>query len=55
MNSGGAIFPFPVECLEDGVDDEVHRRHVDEVDQRGALAHFDQAALESVGCVRLFP
>ena len=29
----GAVFPFQVESLEDGVDDSIHGLHINEADQ----------------------
>ncbi len=46
----GAVFPFQVESLEDGVDDAVDAGHVDEADHGpGAATHFHEAALDYVG------
>jgi hypothetical protein len=46
----GAVFPFQVESLEDGVDDSVHGLHIDEADHGpGSSPDFDEAALDDVG------
>ncbi len=54
--SEGAGFPFQVESLEDGVDDPIHRLHVDEADHGpGSAADFDETALDDVGGAQLAP
>ena len=52
----GAVFPFQVESLEDGVDDAVHAFDVDEADHGpGASAHFHEATLDDVGGAHFLP
>ena len=55
-NLEGAVFPFQVEALEDGVDNPVHALHVHKADH-GASAppHFDEAAFDDVGGAQLSP
>jgi hypothetical protein len=46
----GAGFPFQIESLEDGVDDAVDGRHIDEADHGpSAAVNFDEAAFDYVG------
>src|SRR5207302_11382013 len=46
----GAVFPFQVESLEDGVDDAVHAGHVDEPDQGpGSSSYFHETAFHHIG------
>src|ERR1700691_2630639 len=46
----GAVFPFQVESLEDGVDDAVDAGHIHETDHGpGSSSHFHEAALDHVG------
>ena len=55
-NAEGAVFPFQVEPLEDGVDDAVHRLHIDEADHGpGSAPDFDEAALDDVGGAQFAP
>ena len=52
----GAVFPFQVESVEDGVDDSVHGLHVNEADHgAGATANFDETAFDDVGGAQLAP
>ena len=52
----GAVFPFQVEALEDGVDDAVHPLDVDKAHHRpGAAAYLDKAALADIGGAQLLP
>ena len=52
----GAVFPFQVESLEDGVDDAVHALHVDEADHGpGSAAYFHETAFDDVGGAHLLP
>ena len=52
----GAVFPFQVESLEDGVDDSVHACDVDKANHGpGAAAHLDKTALDHVGGAQLPP
>src|SRR5579875_2174257 len=52
----GAVFPFQIESLEDGVDDSVHGLHVDEANHGpGSSTHFDEAAFNDVGGAQLAP
>src|SRR5579875_3847583 len=54
--SEGAVFPFQIESLEDGVDDAVHGLHVDEANHGpGSSTHFDEAAFNDVGGAQLAP
>ena len=49
----GAVFPFQVESLEDGVDDSVDAFYVDKADHgSSSAAHFHEAALDD-GAFRL--
>ena len=46
----GAVFPFQVEALENGVDDPIHALYVDEADHgSGSAPYFHEAALNDVG------
>src|SRR5579875_3175815 len=52
----GAVFPFQIESLEDGVDDAVHGLHVDEANHGpGSSTHFDEAAFDDIGGAQLAP
>jgi hypothetical protein len=52
----GAVFPFQVESLEDGVDDSVHGFDVDEADHGAcSLPDFDETAFDDVGSTQLAP
>ena len=52
----GAVFPFQVEPLEDGVNDAVHALDVDEADHGpGSASDFDEAALDDIGGAELAP
>src|SRR5437660_3256186 len=52
----GAVFPFQVESLEDGVDDAVHALHVDEADHGpGSSAYFHETAFNDIGGAHLLP
>src|ERR1700740_1479799 len=52
----GAVFPFQVKSLKDGVDDPVHAFHVDEADHGpGAAPDFHEAALDDVGGAQALP
>src|SRR5271165_3241278 len=52
----GAVFPFQVESLEDGVDDAVHALHIDKADHgTGSSSNFDEAAFDDVGGAHLLP
>ena len=43
-------------AIEDGVDDAVHGRHVDEADHGpGSAVHLDEATLDDVGSAQLAP
>ena len=55
-NLEGAVFPFQIKPLEDGVDDPIHALHVDKADHRsGATPDFHEAALDDVGGAQLAP
>jgi len=46
----GAIFPFQVESLENGVNDSIHALSVHKANHgSGAAPHFHEAALDNVG------
>src|SRR5579864_734041 len=52
----GAVFPFQVESLEDGVDDAVDALHVDEADHGpSSAANFHEAAFDDIGGAHLLP
>src|SRR6266496_3279016 len=52
----GAVFPFQVESLEDGVDDAVHAVHVDEADHGpGSSAYFHETTFNDIGGAHLLP
>jgi hypothetical protein len=52
----GAVFPFQVESLEDGVNDSVHALHVHKANHGpGAAPDFHEAALDDVGGPQLLP
>ena len=52
----GADFPFQIESLEYGVDDSVHRLHVDEADHGpGSSPDFDETAFDDVSGAQLAP
>jgi len=52
----GAVFPFQVESLEDGIDDAVHAGHVDETHHGpGSSANLHEAAFDDVGGTHLLP
>jgi len=56
--SEGEIFPLRlrVHRVEDSVDDAIGAGHVDEADAGpGATPHFDEAALDHMGCAQLAP
>src|SRR4051794_39371614 len=55
-NAEGAVFPFQVETLEDGVDDSVHGFDVDEADHGPRSSpDFDETALDDIGGTQLAP
>src|SRR3954468_11016577 len=55
-NAEGAVFPFQVETLEDGVDDAVHGFDVDEADHGPRSSpDFDETAFDDVGGTQLAP
>ncbi len=46
----GAIFPFQVESLKDGVNDSIHALHVHKANHGpGATPNFHEAALNDIG------
>ncbi len=52
----GAVFPFQVESLEDGVDDAVHAGHIDEADHGpGSSSYFQETAFNDIGGADLLP
>jgi len=52
----GAVFPFQVKSLENGVDDPIHALHVDKVDHgTGTALYFHEAALDDIGGAQLAP
>src|SRR5439155_8865531 len=52
----GAVFPFQVESLEDGVDDAVNAGDVDEANHGpGSSSNFDEAAFDDVSGAHLLP
>jgi hypothetical protein len=52
----GAVFPFQVESLEDGVDDAVHTGHIHKTDHGpGSSTHFDKTALDHIAGAHLLP
>src|SRR5258707_8714453 len=52
----GAVFPFQVESLEDGIHDAVHAGYVDEADHGpGSSSYFHEAAFDDVGSAYLLP
>src|SRR5579875_2489527 len=54
--SEGAVFPFQIESLEDGVDDAVHGLHIDETDHGSSTASdFPEAAFDDIGGAQLAP
>src|SRR5581483_651840 len=55
-NLEGAVFPFQVEALEDGVDDSVHAVYVHKAHHGpGTPPYLDKAALDDVGGAQLPP
>src|SRR3954462_4255432 len=55
-NAEGAVFPFQVETLEDGVDHSVHGFDVDEADHGPCSSpDFDETAFDDVGGTQLAP
>src|SRR5581483_460110 len=55
-NLEGAVFPFQVEALEDGVDDSVHAVYVHKAHHGpGTPPDLDKAALDDVGGAQLPP
>src|SRR5215469_18712781 len=55
-NLEGAVFPFQVEALEDGVDDPVQAFDIHKADHGpGAPPNFDEAAFDDVGGAQLSP
>ena len=45
----GAVFPFQVESVEDGVEDAVHTFNVHKTNHgTGSAPHFDKAALDDI-------
>src|SRR5271166_5686254 len=55
-NPEGAVFPFQIESLEDGVDDPIHALHVDEADHGpSAASNFHKTAFDNVGGAQLLP
>src|SRR6202142_3727317 len=52
----GAVFPFQVESLEDGIDDTVHAGNVDEADHGpGSSSYFHETAFDDIGGAHLLP
>jgi hypothetical protein len=52
----GCCCPFPIESLEDGVDDAVHVGHVDKVHHgSSSAAHLDETVLDDIGSAQLLP
>src|ERR1700687_4611184 len=55
-NAEGAIFPFQVKALEDGVNDPVHAFYVHKADHRpGSSAHLHETTLDDVGGAQFLP
>jgi hypothetical protein len=55
-NAEGAVFPFQVRALEDGVDDAVHALHVHKAHHGpGTPPHLDETTLNDVGSAQLSP
>src|SRR5271157_3646010 len=55
-NPEGAVFPFQIKSLEDGVDDAVHALHIDKTDHGpSAAANFHETTLNDIGGAQLLP
>jgi len=55
-NLEGAIFPFQVKSLEDGINDAIHTSHIHETNHwPGPPTYFDKTTLNDVGGAQFTP